>query len=560
VTGADHRLLTCKPVSDPPGVRVFDRVVKQRYTLLTAAEVSPTPVSSASFRFAVDRGVRVRTDEVTVHSGTAVLVRDGDGTLLAEVDHLDNRSFAPGSYVVELDTQVKTYVEVETGFEVTAGMLQTTLSFGEETAVDVGFRSKHTRPAATVTTTDDPRALMRAVSTFGSALKTTGPERTFPMLRGHPPTVTRGDSLEIPDGLEPPETGIRIEIPPACEWLYPVAPLAYLLGATVVPGQRPRLVTDNGFEHSLVARHEFETGVERVLKQVFLLDAAARTEGKHSIEMHERAALDRSLDLDWARLYDQPLAARLERYLSVPYELVEPQVPEWRLTVHVDPSPASVRQLPFVVDDLAVVRTARSRSTPTAPGTTASGGLTRSPATETRSTSGSPGEADLVEPERTDSLEQAWLDDDVPVGASKLTLDAFHNRLGRNPTEGDISISIVVNDPRMEAEQDLVDQVYGSREDLPFDVTVRRGLTTGELAETLSRERDFLHYIGHIDGDGFQCANGRLDATALPDTGVDAFLLNACNSYQQGLRLVEAGAVRYDGTPARLGVLWTDDP
>jgi hypothetical protein len=35
---------------------------------------------------------------------------------------------------------------------------------------------------------------------------------------------------------------------------------------------------------------------------------------------------------------------------------------------------------------------------------------------------------------------------------------------------------------------------------------------------------DFLHYIGHIDADGFECRDGRLDVRTLDRVGVDAFL------------------------------------
>jgi hypothetical protein len=396
---------------------------------------------------------------------------------------------------------------------------------------------------------------MKAISTFGSALKTTSPERSFPNDRGHPPQIELGETLDIPDGLEPPETGVRIEVPPTYETIYPVAPLAYYLGAEVVPGQTPRLVTEDGFEYAFDYPQGFESDIERTLKQVFLLDCVARTEGKHKLEMHERNVLDGRLDLDWAELYDQPLTRRLESYLSVPYELLDDQVPEWRLTVHVESTAETARLLPFVVDDLAVVRTADG-PTPavTSDGTTdaltraSQAGddvLTRS-ASETvgtRSTAGASDDMNFVEPGRTDSLEQAWIGDDIPIGASKLIIEAFQNRLDRKVTEGDISITIVVNDERMTQERDLVNQAYGDRENLPFDVVIRQDLTTAELRETLQEDRNFLHYIGHIDEDGFECTDGRLDVATLEETGIDAFLLNACNSYQQGLSLIEAGAI-----------------
>jgi hypothetical protein len=85
--------------------------------------------------------------------------------------------------------------------------------------------------------------------------------------------------------------------------------------------------------------------------------------------------------------------------------------------------------------------------------------------------------------------------------------------------------------------------VYGSREKLPFEVDVRRDLTVAELRETLQERTDFFHYIGHTDEEGMECADGKLDAETLEENGIGAFLLNSCNSYGQGLGLIESGAI-----------------
>jgi hypothetical protein len=148
-----------------------------------------------------------------------------------------------------------------------------------------------------------------------------------------------------------------------------------------------------------------------------------------------------------------------------------------------------------------------------------------------------------IEFEPADSLEQGWIGDGVPIGASKLLADAFYNRLDREVGMGDISITIVLNDTRMDEERDLVDSAYGDRENLPFDVSIHRDLTVDELQATLETESDFLHYIGHTDPDGFECPDGKLDVGTLDHTGIDAFVLNACSSYHQGIKLIEAGAI-----------------
>jgi len=63
------------------------------------------------------------------------------------------------------------------------------------------------------------------------------------------------------------------------------------------------------------------------------------------------------------------------------------------------------------------------------------------------------------------------------------------------------------------------------------------------MRETLASDADFLHYIGHVDDRGMQCRDGYLDLTGERLTvGISAFLLNACQSYEQGAALVRRGS------------------
>ena len=204
----------------------------------------------------------------------------------------------------------------------------------------------------------------------------------------------------------------------------------------------------------------------------------------------------------------------------------------------------NVEQLPFVVNDLAVIRSSGARLVPpSSVQREAVEAFTRKDVI-TRSASAADGaDRSFVRPDPSDSIEHAWVGDRTPVGASKTMLEAFRNRLDRDPSTGDIAITVVCNEGAMAEEGDLVDEVYGSRERLPFEVTIARDVTTGELRDVLTGEADFLHYVGHIDRDGIQCADGRLDATGLDDVSVEAFLLNACESYDQGMGLIEAGAI-----------------
>jgi hypothetical protein len=530
--------------ADGSGVRIDDPVQRRRYSLSTPTLVDPEPAPTDVFTFPVDRAVAVRTRSIRLPSVVATYVRTTDGEMVAGADHHSDVALSPGAYSVELCTPIKLYLRVESEVRIAADAAEMELSFGGETRVTIGARSHHDRPEATVTTTAAPEDVMAAVSTLGSALKTTSPERSFPTLRGHPPTLELGDDLAVPEELDRPETGVRIELPRERRFAYVAAPLAYYLGAAVVPGERPRLVTDRGFDYPLDGHPGFERAVERVLKRTFLLDCLVRTEGLYPVDLHERRALESDLALDFAALYDRSLAERLASYLAVPHGVVEDAVPEWKLTTRVAPTPEHVEVLPFVVDDLAVVKTADATpaTAPSAVGETAEAveDFYRS----SRSTASRPGSGpDLVDPAGVDSLEQAWVGEKAPLGASKATVEAFRNKLDRGKVGSEIEIVVVCNDPKMADEHDAVGEAYGTDGDLPFEVDLRQGLTVRQLRAVLTSDVDFLHYVGHIDERGFECADGRLDAEDLAPVGVDAFLLNACSSYDQGMALIEGGGI-----------------
>lgn len=539
----DNLEVSFATLDEESGLVVTDLIERDQFRLFTDAPVTPTPVDTDAHRFPVDAAVAIDAAVIELPTVVSVYVRNADGEMLAETEHLAHEEFPDGSYDLELCGPIKLYLRVDGPVTVTSDVTRTRIAFDGDTSVRVGARSHHEGPAATITTTDDPLDVMAAVSEFASALKTTSPERSYPTLRGHPPLLERGDRFTIPDGVVTPDTGVRLELPPEYRSIYVAAPLSYYLAADIVPGDSPRLVTDTGFEHDLDTVRGFETEVERVLKQTFFLDCVTRTEGYYDVDLHERAAVENDVDLDFEWLYDQSLATQVESYLSVPFGVVEDELPEWRLTSHVAPNPENVELLPFVTNDLAVVRTPRAQPEPSSEVQMAAADEFFRDSAFTRSAASEGSARSYVQPETADSLEQSWIGEGAPIGASKATTSAFYNRLDRTPADGDIGITVVCNDPRMADERDVVDDVYGSRAELPFDVRVHRNLSRAELREVLSAETDLLHYIGHIDAEGFECIDGKLDATRLAAAGPDAFLLNACQSYEQGASLIEAGAI-----------------
>ena len=536
-------------------LEVIDPVDRHRFALQASSHISPTRVTADRFRFPVDNAVSITTESITLPIVIPVCVRDESGTVLTKVEHSVHETFPVATYSLELCAPIRLCLRTESAVTITSEMRGMTIDFDTPTEVLIGARSASERPATTVTTTDDPEDVMAAISTFGTALKTTAPERALPSFRGHPPLIERGDELALPSAIDPPDTGVQLEVPAEYRSIYVAAPLAYYLGASLVPGDTPRLVTETGFEHALDPACGFEREVERVLKQVFFLDILIQPEGLYPVPLRERRAVESHIDLDFASLYEQPSAVRLETYLDVPFSVLEDQLPEWKQTAHVAPTPASAEMIPFAVNDLAVVRTPHAETSSVSNQQAAAiDEFLRADAPTRSAASDVPSSSEYVRPERTESLEQVWVDEGTPLGASKATINAYRNRLDRTPTAGDIEITVVCNDidhtpvcsdaeMAMAEERDVVNRTYVSRTDLPFSMNVHRDVTTAELRSILDTPTDFLHYIGHIDEEGFECVNGKLDAATLDAVGLDAFMLNACRSYEQGMALVEAGSI-----------------
>jgi hypothetical protein len=548
--------MSLRITADGASLVVADDIEQRQCVLRMPAPGAATEVSGDSFYFPVDAAVSLDSPAITLGNYVATFVRDHSGTVLAQVDHVDEHEFGDGVYSVELDHAIKLYVQVRGSMRIETTGLTTTIE--TDGTLLVGARSRHNNPAGTITTTADPEDVMRAVSALSSSLKTTSVERSYPTLRGHPPELELGDELYIPTDLTPPETALRIEVPPRLRFVYPVASLAFYLGAEIVPGDTPRLCGEDGFSYPLDGLHGFEETVERVLEQTVLFDCVARTEGFYKLDLAERRAVDEVVDFDWATLYEQSLTEQLRAYLAVPYERIEAHVPEWKTTAFVAPTPENVELLPFFVDDLAHVRLPVGEHTTIEEVQTSSlleftrcdaerpapaDGPTRTTTRSSEDASGLGTGADpFVLPAETDSYEVIWAARGMPVGATKASIDGYRNGLDHSPSE-EIGVTVVVNAPEMAEEGKVASDIYGDDAEFPLDLRVYENLSTEALRTVLETDRDFVHYVGHIDADGFDCSDGRLDARELDSVGVDAFFLNACASYEQGLALLEAGAV-----------------
>ncbi|MFD1512656.1 hypothetical protein [Halomarina rubra] len=557
------RPLTVEARSDTPGVSLVDDIQGVTVRFETPTRVTPTPEPTGDVDVPLDALVRLDTTALRVPKLVSAIVRDETGTVVAEARNGRSAWLPEGSYVVELESlDVKTYLFADGALDLRTDGSGRVVSVSGDDSLRLGVRSLHEFPAATMTTTDDPGDVMAVVSQFGSALKTLSPERSWPTLRGHPPLVERGEELHVPAELrDDGERQVTIRVPERLDAVYPVAPLAFYLNARVEPGETPELLADG--ERFALDDPDLETGVERTLRHLFFLDCLTRTEGLYPIALAEREAAERTgLDLDFAALYDSPLGERTRRYLEVPFDTLADHQPRWKTTADVRPVSSSVEQLPFLVNDLCTIRCPGPRRDPvTSPTATtvrefargdptervgrcimSDGGTARSRATDAPGGPEGPAGADrIVGLPKTGSIEHVWVGDGYRMGAAKPTVAARKRRLAA-ASSGPIDVAIVVNDAEMRAESDVQD-LYGLRELVEFEVSVYDDLTRADLRALLADERDFVHFVGHVDERGMQCADGYLDAASLEHVGTRAFVLNACQSYRQGQHLVDAGAI-----------------
>lgn len=560
------------------GIHIHDPVEDVQVLFFTDRSVAPTDASPDQFTYPVGSAAEVSISRLETQFLLEMWIRDTAGNDISEFDPNEGALELPSDdYILEFTgLGMKVYARVEdVGFQATPTEGSVIIDFDTESNVVIGARSFHSQPARTLRTTSEPTDLMEAISLFGNAMKTWSPERTFPSLRGHPPLLELTEDNQIPRDITPPETGVQLSVPAEHAWLYPAVPLAYWLGATVTEGapvletggKRYPLGEDAGYDAD-TRREAYERHVRDIIQFSFFFDCAVRTEGFYDVELDARRRIEAvGIPLDFERLYEAPLSERLKTYLDLDWSFEELAVrvgrPGWRLTADVEPKPEHATTMPFLARDLAVVRCPSNsklertsqeategmadvfaRSNPPGFGTqqtTRNSVLTRS--SKPNSSSGGGDRGRIIGLPETDSMSQAWIGDGFAIGAAKASTQSYFQRLEKHAEENSrINIDVVVNDEEM-VEEASVSDIYGTRDHLAFDIKVHRNLSTTELAEVFESATDFIHYIGHVDPEGFDCTDDYLDADQLCTVGADTFVLNACASYEQGQRLVDRGAI-----------------
>ncbi|SFK87598.1 hypothetical protein SAMN04487950_1577 [Halogranum rubrum] len=444
-------------------------------------------------------------------------------------------------YLVRVESGILAYVRFDGAARLEKpGYEQAVLSFDDITEVTLGFRSRVESPPETITVPKTTDGLATALSLLSAGYRTTTPDRSFPTMHGHPPLIELGDELDVPDAVveQREAVDVTLTVPPRFDYLFPASSLAHYLGATVRTESNvtPTLRTpDQTWE--LPPLPEFPRECAALLRRVFMLDCLVRNAGPHGTDLEEMRHLD-TLGLNADRLYDRSLAARLDAYIETPFERVSDELPQWHLSMYVDPTLDHVETLP------SLLRTLPNVFLPSSEPLSGSERLTRSLDDFYRQREASVS-VDLVDPDLGPGRVHGWLAPGVPIDVFKAVPGAYTNRLKYHQQVSEsMSVVAVLNDNEMAQEHAEAARIYRERAtELDLDITVREHLSTDELAEVFETPSDLVHYIGHCEESGLRCRDGHLSISSLDESHAQSFFLNACGSFHEGVELVKKGSV-----------------
>jgi hypothetical protein len=181
-------------------------------------------------------------------------------------------------------------------------------------------------------------------------------------------------------------------VPDTFEAVYPVAPLAYYLAATVEVGP-PELevggtVYPLGGDDDEAGPLAFQgtdlsSTAHQLLQHIFTLDCIVRTTGFYEVDLQAQERLATQLSLPLEDLYEASFPKRTQAYLALPHAPINDVAPQWQVTAEMTPSPEEARALPYLASRLANIRVHQpAPATATRSQDTESGG-TVAPSTET---------------------------------------------------------------------------------------------------------------------------------------------------------------------------------
>ncbi|ERH12302.1 MAG: hypothetical protein J07HB67_01318 [halophilic archaeon J07HB67] len=429
------------------------------------------------------------------------------------------------------------------------------IEFPDRTPVSIGFETLDEVVEDTVTVPETTEGVATALTALSAANTVTSPDRTWPTTRDEPPRVEFGDTTDVPATVadDRPDTGIELVVPDDLRYLFTGASLTHYLGAAVCvePGAEPALRVGDRVV-SLGELPSYQRRTAELLARCFYLDCVARGAGPHGGRLTV-ADVFGELGLDADRLYEASLAQRVSTYLDTEFRAVRDRFPDWHLSMYVAPTFDNVSTLPHLLQRLPHFFLPESHDLTETEWLELSSNDTfrRDPPDREPDSNGlrrvtrEVSNVDLVQPELGPGREHGWLADDVPIEVFKTFPEAYENRRKYLAREGsELTVAAVLNNAEMRTEHDHAIEHYELRADeLNIDITIQENISVAELARTFEATHDLVHFIGHRESAGLECADGYLSTDSLAVSNARTFFLNACGSYPEGEALIRKGSI-----------------
>lgn len=452
------------------------------------------------------------------------------------------RHVGPDRTLVRIDSAVTIFLAIQGDAIVHNTTCGIQVPFESSSDVTLGLRDSPETHSRTITVPGTPTGVAAALTQLSSYQQPTSPFRSDPTRRQYIPSIELGDTLQVPAefSTQDSDNPIDLFVPPRLDFLFVLAPLAHYLGARVrvedrsspklsIPGMNSGLDLP-GFPH-------IQARAASLLYRTVLLDSLLVMATKYP-PTDESIELLETIDLDPDQLRSKGIPARFVAYLESPFERIEAALPNWHLSMYVQPRPKNVVALPQVLDRLAFVYL------PEACSLDLEDRLQRSLEDFYRTTSNAP-TVDPILPDLHRGRIHGWVADGVPIDAFTYLPSAYEHRL-ETPSVGldTPTLTVVVNDDDMANEATRLKRLYTESESTPVvDFQLKRNLDRKSLATALERPTTVFHYIGHCDEAGLRCEDGHLPLSRLEHSGVRTFFLNACGSYHEGRALIRNGSI-----------------
>ena len=195
--------------------------------------------------------------------------------------------------------------------------------------------------------------VFRCVSAMCTSDPLSTPQKSNPLFRMKPPPMPTAKSFYYWD--KPGVRKFSFHLPSDYRALYPVAPLAYYLGAAVEEieeNEEPHITFKAGEAMSLPSFPDMEDWAGDVLRRMFYLDCAVRytsQSGKKLDGLDVRDLTGFCAD----DIFDMDAEERFRLYLSSGMHM--PGLPPWHMAAYLDPVPESLEALPFLLHALSAI-------------------------------------------------------------------------------------------------------------------------------------------------------------------------------------------------------------